>query len=244
MNSRLKLLRFTLVELLVVISIIAMLASLLLPALSKAKEMGKRISCNNNLRQSGIAIVTYLGEQDGWFPGGGWQGEIREYLNPKYPLSTSDPATIPLMHCPSSPSSSSTSSFACTYWYNATPWINYTSHKFLGYYERYRHTKLSEIRRPSNKIAMEDGFYIESPSKHGWYCYPDGTGTNSFANMSVVSTHDQGANFLFTDGHVSWNSIRKENTSLPYGTRIRTNESASYTDFQNSFLVDVDNPGI
>ncbi|MFW6038943.1 MAG: type II secretion system protein [bacterium] len=62
---------FTLVELLVVVSIIALLVALLLPALKAAREQARRVSCASNLRQIHLGVELYAEDHDGWYPAGG-----------------------------------------------------------------------------------------------------------------------------------------------------------------------------
>ena len=60
--------KFTLIELLVVVAIIGILASILLPALGKAREKGKWAVCVNNVKQIGIGLELYTADNDDFFP--------------------------------------------------------------------------------------------------------------------------------------------------------------------------------
>lgn len=59
---------FTLIELLVVIAIISLLLSILLPAMSRAREISRRAVCASNLRQFGVSFIQYSEDFDSWFP--------------------------------------------------------------------------------------------------------------------------------------------------------------------------------
>lgn len=86
--------KFTLVELLVTIAIIAILAAFLIPALTKAREKARRVNCLANLKNMGIAMRTYANEFDAGFPDGNNAIGLEKLLAQGY-LKTSKIFTCP-----------------------------------------------------------------------------------------------------------------------------------------------------
>src|SRR4051794_1992601 len=82
---------FTLIELLTVIAIIAVLAGLLLPALSRAKENARMVQCLNNLHQIGMGLMFYADDFDGRYPAIGGTTD-RQWVIEDHTLGGKDPS--------------------------------------------------------------------------------------------------------------------------------------------------------
>lgn len=93
---------FTLVELLVVISIIALLMAILMPALARVRKQAKMVMCQTNLKQWGSIFAMYTGENDGYFQPGYLQNPLTEESKPGEWIAALKPyyKDMDLAYCP------------------------------------------------------------------------------------------------------------------------------------------------
>jgi prepilin-type N-terminal cleavage/methylation domain-containing protein len=207
---------FTLIELLVVIAIIAILAAMLLPALARAKESGKRISCLNNLRQLSLSSQIYVSDSQGYYPPRSETDRWPDMFYNDYGKS------LKLLLCPSeltnAPLSSASGDTNLADTAPRSYFINGWNDVFVSATDP-QGLNVGDQMKESLIIHPSDMFLLgEKTDGHGDY-YMDlneGTGGNDFDGILNQSAHDTtaanrengigggGANFALTDGSATF----------------------------------------
>ena len=195
---------FTLVELLTVLAIIATLTTLGLAATRGAAEKGKTNRCLNDLRQVGVAVQLYVGDNSGRFPNtshqgveASWTNTLAEYLKTNF-----------LGRCCAVPKHRSKLTYA---WNDVLADAN-----GLG-------IMAASFRRPSSTMVVgelatnQTGEHFHFAGIRGG---PSRISANQFRGFVNVECHGTSANYLFADGHVenlAWSQVQ---------TRLAEPESA------------------
>ena len=207
-------LSFTLIELLVVIAIIAILASLLLPSLSRARETAKQGSCSSNIRQIGAGTYSYASDfQDCIPPMFGDYVAYTTYWNDA--LYNPGYLTQKSFACPSMPKESFVWNYSIDYGINVQLYSNFWNKITLT-------PRLSSAISPSSKLYALECYRNGSDSTTNttggfWRATLGSSPDTSNVNFGrPAGRHNQNCNLLWIDGHAS--SVFISNIQFPWST--------------------------
>lgn len=185
---------FTLIELLVVIAIINILAGMLLPSLTRAREQARRVYCLNNLRQIGQGLTMFASENDGFYPPENSSPTEPNDLDLLYPYYL-DNAEV--FWCPSD---ALKPGLANPDWVRTD--IADCSYGYLGKVQQPGGEV--RVRRDSDPSFLRVGNEIvETPPLAG----DDGCGLGTMTTERP--NHTGGGNLLYMDGHVKFTHARR-----------------------------------
>lgn len=203
---------FTLIELLVVIAIIALLMSIIMPSLEKARSMAMRVKCAHNLKQINLIMCMYVDSNDDVYPCAQdphpeppfgywlWMGRWRSFVEP-YLSTTITEANPSVMLCPQDLSSdteheSFSYAYSMTFYHSPEQIDDMNSVEDTFMYDRIRPSmpqRSLDVAKPSGKILVGEWFSNHHPVENdqGWWCW--------------VGRR----NYLFADGRVSYLKVEK-----------------------------------
>lgn len=203
---------FTLIELLVVIAIIAILAAILFPVFARAREKAKQTSCLSNMKQLGLAVLSYAQDYDELLPFSAGYRAPTVVLDDSpdvysYWWQKTEPyiKNLQVLACPSESTQRVYSGDVSDSRYNIDYTINILDSG----------QALAKIEKPSANIIVTEG----ANNYCRWYCSATCSAAAGAGNYAWHSTrHNEMSNYLFMDGHAKPLKVGTISATGPWAT--------------------------